>query len=306
MEVHLGNAQVDEIVREFGDKGKAWTQEFPSLLSKCIDKWELTLTGIATGGLDVNVIAFGEQPDGGEVTLKIGFPQPEQLTEMIALRLYDGSGVVQYLDSDPVLGALLIRRLKPGNKLRALDANDQETRIASRLMEKLPRQLDHPHDLPHFDDWINRAFTRFNTSDRKEQAEFGRLVDQAGAIYADISRSDSPDLLLHGDLHHENILFDDNLGWVAIDPKGVIGKACLELGRYLHNFLPRESCDLREHLVRERAAIISDNLDLSITLVMECGFVDMVLSTCWTIESKDSGIHNGIQDSELMFSLLGS
>ncbi|WP_373298360.1 aminoglycoside phosphotransferase family protein [Paludibacterium paludis] len=29
--------------------------------------------------------------------------------------------------------------------------------------------------------------------------------------------------LLHGDLHHDNVLFDSSHGWLAIDPKGVIG-----------------------------------------------------------------------------------
>ena len=36
----------------------------------------------------------------------------------------------------------------------------------------------------------------------------------------------NPQMLLHGDLHHWNILSDADRGWMAIDPKGVIGASC--------------------------------------------------------------------------------
>ena len=42
-------------------------------------------------------------------------------------------------------------------------------------------------------------------------------------------------MLLHGDLHHENILLDASGNWKAIDPQGRIGEQCLECGRFLLN-----------------------------------------------------------------------
>ena len=45
----------------------------------------------------------------------------------------------------------------------------------------------------------------------------------------------NPQILLHGDLHHWNILSDADRGWMAIDPKGVIGASCLDVGRFINN-----------------------------------------------------------------------
>jgi streptomycin 6-kinase len=47
--------------------------------------------------------------------------------------------------------------------------------------------------------------------------------------------------LLHEDLHHENILFQESGDWIAIDPKGVVGPKVMEFGRFIHNFLVEPS-----------------------------------------------------------------
>ena len=55
------------------------------------------------------------------------------------------------------------------------------------------------------------------------------------------------DVLLHGDLHHDNILqngddearhsFSDG-GWLVIDPKGVIGESAYEVAAFIRNPMP--------------------------------------------------------------------
>jgi streptomycin 6-kinase len=47
--------------------------------------------------------------------------------------------------------------------------------------------------------------------------------------------SSEPQILLHGDLHHFNILLDDDRGWTAIDPQSKIGASCLEFGSFVGN-----------------------------------------------------------------------
>ena len=42
-------------------------------------------------------------------------------------------------------------------------------------------------------------------------------------------------MLLHGDLQHYNVLLDKDRGWVAIDPKGVVGELEYEVGALLRN-----------------------------------------------------------------------
>ncbi|GAA4088495.1 hypothetical protein GCM10022392_07170 [Mucilaginibacter panaciglaebae] len=41
--------------------------------------------------------------------------------------------------------------------------------------------------------------------------------------------------LLHGDIHHGNVLYFDNHGWLAIDPKGLIGDRYFEYANLFYN-----------------------------------------------------------------------
>ena len=67
-------------------------------------------------------------------------------------------------------------------------------------------------------------------------------------------------MLLHGDLQHYNVLFDNERGWVAIDPKGVVGEWEYEVGPLLRN--PVEQPELFAN-----PAIINRRLELLTTLL---------------------------------------
>ncbi len=56
-------------------------------------------------------------------------------------------------------------------------------------------------------------------------------------------------MLLHGDLHHENILAAAREPWLAIDPKGIVGELTYEVGALLRNRLDAAP-DLRRLQVR--------------------------------------------------------
>jgi streptomycin 6-kinase len=55
-----------------------------------------------------------------------------------------------------------------------------------------------------------------------------RLVELAEALFAELLASTQQEMLLHGDLHHTNILTAGRQPWLAIDPKGVIGEPAYE------------------------------------------------------------------------------
>jgi streptomycin 6-kinase len=101
---------------------------------------------------------------------------------------------------------------------------------------------------------------------------------------------------LHGDLHHENILRNESGGWIAIDPKGVIGPRVMECGRFLHNFIVDEIPGLNEiedatdeqivRVLSVRFETFSELMDLDYSDIVAAAYVDLVLSTCWSINSN--------------------
>jgi streptomycin 6-kinase len=69
-----------------------------------------------------------------------------------------------------------------------------------------------------------------------------RLVEMAERLFDELLSSSSSCVLLHGDLHHLNVLKSQD-GWKAIDPKGVAGEPAYEVCALLLNPISRHSND---------------------------------------------------------------
>ena len=248
--------------------------------------------------MQANYIEFSTTDTGEAVALKVGVPHAELYTEMEALRLYAGNGAVRLLDADRDLGAMLMRRIQPGTMLWELGDNRRETHVTATIIRELPVPAPTRHTLPRFSQWVERAFRLTKAEWDPGELMPRDLIAKAESAFADIGRADDDEVVLHGDLHHENILLDGESGWTAIDPKGAIGPCCLEVGRFLHNRLPADlAWELWTETVHERLDILSDELSYDRQLLAACGLVDRVLSKCWTLE--DDGLVGNKWDIEI-------
>ena len=291
----LPEAKQEFIEREFGDAGRDWIARFPALLDTCVERWGLALEYVAEAGWPTNVTCFARGPAGEPLVLKIGYPHPEQVTEMIALRHYAGHLTPRLVDADEALGATLMERILPGGTFRSDEHSIARSWVVLSLHRDLPRRLGRVPGLPHFEDWLSRAFTEFREKFPRTHV-FNHHVEKAEAAYAELRGRHPQDWLLHGDLHHENILEDDERGWVAIDPKGVIGPKPMEFGRFLHNFPEDEidgvnefaeaSIDQIADVLAVRVDTFARGLDLPRQDLLQANYVDAVLSFCWTLNSR--------------------
>jgi len=117
----------------FDEQGNEWLKRLPTLLADCARCWSLTILP-PFPNLSFNYVAPVIRADGTEAVLKVGVPYKELLTEIAALRLYDGKNSVRLLEADSERGVLLLERLRPGMVLTTLadEANDEKaTSIAA-------------------------------------------------------------------------------------------------------------------------------------------------------------------------------
>lgn len=284
----LSEASIKAIRKGFPETGEEWIQHYPELLNGYLERWQLTLLGAAEGGYPTNQVYFVEDSSGQPLVLKMGHPHPEQLTESTALKAYlqAQAPVVRLLDSEETGYGIVLERLNPGSTLRQFICDDDAIKAALTLHRDLP-QPDCPIGLPRFDEWMAKAFIAYRQN--PTNPDFLAHIERAETLFE--AMRGHPDCMLHGDCHHENILLDGDR-WKVIDPKGVIGPAALEAGRFLHNFLEDEVDHALTHMDRVRilqrrcelAAIV---LPASAEELVEITYIDATLSTCCQLTSGD-------------------
>jgi streptomycin 6-kinase len=153
---------------------------------------------------------------------------------------------------------------KLGNDL-SQTPDEEATRIAGELMLKIRTQ---PLDgFPTLHDWAKG----FKQQDRAEK------------IYRELLESQQEPVLLHGDLHHFNIL-QSRRGWLAIDPQGVIGEPAYEVGAFMRNPLGRT---LEVKALQRRLDILSELLRLDRDRLKGWSYSQAVLAACWSQEDGD-------------------
>lgn len=270
-----------------GAAGRAWLDALPRLLRGQSDRWGLTLGPPLP--LSHNYVAPAVWADGARVVLKVGVPCPDLDTEVSALRLFDGRGCVRLLAADAGRGALLLERLDPGTTLEAVADDEAATVQAANVMRRLWRPAPPDHPFPRVGDW-SRGFARLRGRFGGGLGPFpSALVEEAEALFSGLLATSPPPVLLHGDLHHGNILDAGGTGagggeWLAIDPKGVVGDPAYEAGALLRNPERLHTLPDMDRVLARRVDLLADALGLDRARIGGWGLAQAVLSAWWTFE----------------------
>ena len=270
------------ILAQYGLDGKMWLDALPALLASFAERWDLTISP-PFENLSYNYVAPAQRVDGTPVVLKLGVPNDELRAEIAALHHFAGRGMVRLLEADAEKGAMLLERALPGETLW-----DAEEKFATeRLLDVMPR-LWRPYDgdfpFKTVKDWA-LAFSRLR---KRHNGTTGKLdkarVEKAECIFSELFASSAETVLLHGDLHHDNLLSIGN-AYIAIDPKGVLGEPCYEVGAFLRN--PWHTLLTRENPFQDtqrRVDMIVERLGFDRQRVISWAFYQAVLSAIWCDE----------------------
>ena len=198
-----------------------WLERVPDLVAECVAEWNLRLgEPYEPGAAGYTVRA--ELPDGRDAVLKLIYPDRESEHEADALALWDGHGAVQLLARDDERSAVVIERCEPGTALAAAGP-DVALEVLIALLPRLWVETGEPfHTLE--DEaawWIGYLPEQWERSDRTVER---RLVDAAVDALTSLSPSQGQQVLLHQDLHGDNVLAAGREPWLAIDPKPLIGE----------------------------------------------------------------------------------
>ena len=267
------------IVGHFGERGHAFFRELPEQLARLAARWRLTL-GEPFSDLSFHYVCRATRADGTAAVLKIGVREPEGRNEAIALRLLDGLGIVRLFEADQDERALLLELVEPGEMLATLSYTDDDaaTHIAADVMRRLWRPAPADHDLWDLARWFRALLTH-----REEHRGPGRfppaLFNRAEETARELIESTREAVVLHGDLHHFNILRSERperAEWLAIDPKGLVGERGFEIAALIRNPDAKPP-----RLLTRRLDLLCAELALDRERVRDWLFAEQMLNACW-------------------------
>ncbi|MGE0354119.1 MAG: aminoglycoside phosphotransferase family protein [Gemmatimonadales bacterium] len=247
-----------------------------------IRDWGLSIDSVReTGRAWLAFGRRGRQP----VVLKVIRDGVDEWRSGEILAAFEGQGAVRVFEQTG--GAVLLERVSPGDSLVRLvreGRDDEATDALAGVIAAMAPKRDVP-GVPTVRDWAG-AFDGYIA--RGETRIPIDLVAEARRVHEDLCASQTRQRLLHGDLHHANVLFDSRRGWLAIDPKGVIGETGYELGAALRNPVEDPALFLNPSTIERRIERLSSGLNLDAGRLLAWSFSQAVLSAIWEVEDGSS------------------
>jgi len=221
--------------------------------------------------------------------LKLGVPNPELSSEINALKFYAGRGACRLLEAEPDLGMLLLERLRPGGVLLDVREDDRATEIAAVLMKQIQLPVSDTQGFLSLRQWFDGL--------KGLRPRFGggsgpfpeKTLSRVEGMIRELFEEGRPQVLLHGDFHHYNILSSER-GWLVIDPKGVVGSDEYEVGPYLVN--PMASLPDEAHAIQRtqrRISIFCEHLGFEPERVLRWATCFSLLSSWWDVDENGRG-----------------
>lgn len=248
----------------YGHRGIIWLQNLPQALAELSAKWNLSEFN-SVDNMTFNYVTRAIQGNQ-KVILKLSLEYNLLHQEMSALKHFAGYGAVNIINYED--GALLLESVQSGNSLKNTYYDScTKVQICCELAQCL-----HKVKLP-----IDYSFPSFHASLSVLDHEWSLPLQ-----YLECARNLRDHLLsnpyneklvlLHGDLHHDNILSNTN-SWRVIDPKGVVGFPVNEYWSFVMD-------------VEEDTQYIAQFFNYDVLFVRQWYFVHVILAACWNLENN--------------------
>jgi streptomycin 6-kinase len=208
---------------------------------------------------------------------------------------WNGDGAAKILLHDH--SVLLMERASNKSSLVDMAKNGRDDEASSILCRAIARL--HSHQPPYPTNLI--PLTSWFAELQPAAANYGGSFSECSRI-ADSLLQDQQDIVaLHGDIHHGNVLDFDDRGWLAIDPKGLLGDRGFDYANIFCN--PDPATALQPGRLLKQAAIIARSAGLDRTRLLHWTAAWAGLSAAWCI-SDGQDPHTPVQVANLATAIL--
>ncbi|MGE8186561.1 aminoglycoside phosphotransferase family protein [Pseudomonas sp. NPDC086278] len=261
-----------------------------------LQRWALVPDGepIITPGSRLLPVRMGEAP----AMLKVAIDDEEKFGNLL-MTWWDGEGAARvYAHHD---AALVLERAQGERSLMHMALNGQDDQASSILCSALARlhapRLSPPPPLVPLSRWFRSL--------RRAAEQHGGAYSLCLATAETLLAEPQDVVVLHGDMHHDNLLDFQSRGWLAIDPKRVIGERGFDYANLICNpDLPTAIDPRRFH---RQVDVVAEAAGLEQRRLLQWVLAFGGLSAAWFLEDNDVLQAQGqLQVAELAASRLGA
>ncbi len=253
-----------------------------------LKRWNLTPDGDPIESITSNLLPV--KSSDGPAMLKVPKKADTNEKTEIALRCYNGFGAVKLLAANGL--TTLMERTDPQD-LKALALSGQDDQASGIIAATIAKLHQYSGPLPDLPTLQTVFAALLNSTDPRLKA----CANSAREMLAGTDRT-----LLHGDIHHENIL-NSPRGWLAIDPKGIIGPPVYDFANSFHNPIPHTELVRDADRMQRMAAIFAENSPHSVKDLLRAAHAHAGISTIWFEEDGESSDYM-LKNAEILGALV--
>ncbi|MBE5888854.1 MAG: hypothetical protein E7283_08520 [Lachnospiraceae bacterium] len=210
-------------------------------------------------------------------------------------------------------GQLLEERILPGTKLRAEKSLEKRLDAFAEVFEAIhidvvedaqARTGEHKllrRGTPNYLDWLEKAYEYWEKNIEELQGAWKDSASQALTIGKELFEKYPDRVLLHGDLHHDNLLLREDGDYVFVDPKGVVGPKIFDLPRFILNELETEYDEDDVTHIKSVITTLCEKLDYPEEDVRKLFYMETVLANIWSMEDGEDVNEEYVQVAEAIF-----
>lgn len=236
--------------------------------------WELHKMELVQSTSHNNLIFYAVSEKYGDVIFKIllnnGFDK-----EISALRSFQGSKFVSLYEYSLADKIYLMERITPGTTLFEGTTRNKRIEILSDIFNELHPEPPENHMFPTYFDWFKSG--EVGTRNRKDCDSIRSYLEKAEKTIFHINENYPHRLLLHGDLHHENILKNGAEEYKVIDPKGVVGNPVFDLSRFILDEFRDDLTSESKSTVIDFVQAVGDSVKIPCDTLLQCLFIETVI-----------------------------
>jgi streptomycin 6-kinase len=242
------------------------------MFSEYLTRWGLTHDGDPIVTRNARLLPVRRH--GLPAMLKIAVEDEERLGGQLMI-WWEGEGAARVLAHHG--DALLLERAGGEASLAHLahhGHDDEASRIICSVVAKLhaPRNSPPPELVP-----LKQWFSELEPA----AARCGGALALSAAVARDLLATQNEVVPLHGDIHHGNILDFGDRGWLAIDPKGLIGERYFDYANLFCN--PDHDTATAPGRFTQRTAVVAEAAGLNPMRLMQWTLAFAGLSATWLL-----------------------